>query len=207
MNTFNRYEEFKANAVQINLEETFAFLKSLTGLSKGKIKSAIPTINGLEIEFQKGDRCIKFSTGSLLSCEAPVQYQHSSYGFLKPFEIITPVKKYSVKNGAGSATIKIGQGFSSNGELWELESNFTETTGFFRAVLPIDGFTKIPVHYFLGEPFMVGSSFRAAGYVNITVNEYQIGFYDYDFEKQRYIFIECKNSTDYAVFEKLLETV
>jgi hypothetical protein len=203
----NRYEELKLTAVKVNLNETFGFLQSLTELKKGTIKSEIPTINGLEIEFQKGERCIKFSTGPILSCEAPVQYQHSNYGINKPFEIFESENKYSIKNGAGSSSVNWGQGFSIKGELWELESNFTEGAGFFRAVFPIDGFTKIPVHYFLGEHFIVGTALRAAGYINVNINEYQIGFYDYDFEKQRYIFIECKNSIDYSVFEKLLETI
>ncbi len=203
----DRYEELKLTAKKVNLEETFTFLKSLTQLKKGVIKSEIPTINGLEIEFKKGDRCIDFSTGPILSCESPVKYQHSSYGFLKPFEIFESGNKYSIKNGAGSASIKMGQGFSSEGKLWELESNFSEGCGFFRAILPIDGFTKIPVHYFLGQHFTVGNSFREAGFVKVQINEYEIGFYDYDLDKQRLIFIECNNLIDYAVFEKLLEAV
>ena len=203
----DRYEELKLTAEKVNLEETFTFLGSLTELKKGIIKSEIPTINGLAIDFKKGDRCINFSTGPIMDCKEPVKYQHSSYGFLKPFEIFESEKKYSIKNGAGSASIKMGQGFSSEGQLWELESNFSEGTGFFRAILPIDGFTKIPVHYFLGQHFTVGTSFRAAGYVKVKINGYQIGFYDYNLKKQPYIFIECKNSIDYAVFEKLLEAV
>lgn len=202
-----RYEELKLTAEKVNLEETFAFLKSMTDLKKGVIKSEIPTINGLEIEFKKGDRCIDFSTGPILNCEEPVKYQNSSYGFLKPFEIIESEKKYLIKNGAGSASIKMGQGFSSEGHLWELESNFSDSRGFFRAIFPIDGFTKTPVNYFLGQHFAVSSSLRAAGFVKVQINEYEIGFYDYDLDKQKHIFIECKNLIDYAVFEKLLEAV
>lgn len=204
----NELDKLKESAENININETISFIKNLNKRKSGKIQSDIPTINGLVIEFQKAKRCFKFSTGSILSCESPVQYQNSSYGFQKPFKIGCDTNLYNIENGIGNISIKIGQGFATEGELWEIEtSTFKQTKGFFRAILPISKFAKAPLYYLLGRSMTFGSIFRAAGYVNIKLNENEIGFFDFDIDKQKYIAIECKCNTDYIVFEKIIESV
>lgn len=202
-----KYEEAKLNATSVNLDETIDFLHSFAELQHGTIKSQIPTINGLGITFQKSDRCIKFSTGPILSTQSPVQYQKSGYGFANPFEIITANRTYISHHGAGSLSLKMADGFSSEGELWELESNFAGGRGYYRAIFPLDDYTEIPVSHLLGEPFKTNNSFRAAGYITVHIDEFEIGFFDYQVDKKKFVFIECKNLIDREVFEDLVESI
>lgn len=203
----DKFEELRLTAEKVELDETFSFLKEIKKTNEGQIESHIPTINGLGIKFKKGDRCIKFSTEPMLSCDEPVKYQSSTYGFQKPFKIISPRINCIVEHGVGEVSIKMGQGFASEGKLWEIESNYKTETGFFRAIFPIDGFTAIPLNYFLGRHFKVGSSLRVAGYVDIKICENELAFFDYRFEKDQFIFIDCKTCVDYTAFEKLIEVV
>ncbi len=204
----NKLDKLRESAENININETISFIKNLNERKTGKIQSNIPTINGLTIEFQKAKRCLKFSTDSILNCESPIQYQNSSYGFQKPFKIECNDNLFIVENGIGSISIKIDKGFSTEGELWEIETNtFKQTKGFFRAILPLSKFSKAPLHYLLGKSMKFGSIFRAAGYINVKLSENEIGFFDFDIDKQKYIAIECKCNTDFVVFEKIIESI
>lgn len=204
----NKLDELKESAKNININNTISFIKCLNERKIGKIQSDIPTINGLTIEFQKSKRCFRFSTDSIMDCKSPVKYQNSSYGFQKPFKIEYEDNLYAIENGIGAISIKIGQGFATEGELWEIETNtFKQTKGFFRAVLPLSKFAKAPLHYLLGKSMNFGSTFRAAGYINIKLNENEIGFFDFDIDKQKYVAIECRQSTDFILFERIIESL
>lgn len=205
----NKFEHIKSTAKNINLTETISFLERVADTKRGKIISEIPTINGLEIEFTKADRCFKFSTGSIVSCggDTPANYQGSGYGFMKPFEIIDSEITYKVREGAGLITSHIGNEFSTTGELWDLETNFSEGAGFFRVLFPIDRATKTLIPYLLGEPMVVGNSFKAAGYVSVLLDGIKLGIYDYDIKNDKYFFIESNTETEYPIFEKILESI
>lgn len=202
---WDKTAELINTAIDVNLSETFEFLEKQKQVKVLKIKSKFPTINGLEMKILKVQKCIEFSTGPLLSCKNPAQYQIFAYGFNKPFELIDSNNLYSVKNGVG--TVGIGMGTPNNGKLYELDSNFKTDTGFFRAIFPINDSTKVPVDYLLGCHFKVGNSLRGFGYVQIEVEGYQIGFYDYTLNDQKYIFIDCKNRIGHTIFEKLVEAL
>jgi len=204
-------EELALTATVINLTETFVFLRKFSKEQIGIIKSPYPTINGLEIKFLKRNRCFQFSTGSLLACEAPVRFQHIGYGFLKPFEIYTKEGIYLVKYGIGKLTNNIGKDFSNNGELWELESKLEPELGYFRAVLPIKKFAKVPLDIILGQHFKVleslQESLRVAGLITIKLEPYVVNLFDYYFENKRCIFIDCKELIGYSTFEKIIEAI
>lgn len=56
----------KTIATEIYLDGSFTFLKSLFERKNTRIISLYPTLNSLECEIEKGNRCFTFKTGSLL---------------------------------------------------------------------------------------------------------------------------------------------
>lgn len=203
----NHLENLKSDAIEINLDETFKFLKDFAKSKTGIIESEIPTINGLNITFHKGPRGVIFETPPILYTVTPVKYQSINYGFTKSFNIIYNNQKLIVKDGIGKLKIKMGEGFSATGTLYELETSTFRNEGYFRAIFPIDGFTKIPLKYFLGQPFKIGESYRVAGLIQIEVNQKSLRIFDYEKEKQRFLFIDSKTKTSYEEFEKIIESV
>jgi hypothetical protein len=203
----NDIDDIKANSIKVNLSQTINFLEKYQKTQKGIIHSEIPTIDGIGIQFTKGQRCFNYVADPLANCEAPVRFQAIGYGFQKPFAIVSPENICLVKYGAGAIEFKLGTDISTEGELWQLESNLEGGNGFFRAVLPVDGFTQLPGKYIIGLPFLTETGLRYAGYIKIKCNEYGIGLYDYDIDKQRYIFIDCLNEIEYSKFEKIIESV
>lgn len=203
--------ELRRTAIKVTLFETFSFIEKQKIANRATIISDIPTINGLEMEYAKAKRVYSFSTGQILSCgpnDAPANYQSSGYGLLKPFLLKDLNNTYSVKDGAGKANIEMGKGFSTEGELWGLETLDDSTNGYFRAVYPIDGFTRVPVNYMIGHHFLIDeNSLRGHGYIQIKIGSLNIGFYDYDHGKQRYIFIDCKDRVSLGEFEKILDAI
>lgn len=202
-----RERELRQTAAKIDLESTFALLDKLTAFQKGEIVSAIPTINGLEIEFRKTDRAFEFSTGPINSVRAPVIYQKSYYGLSKPFDIKWGNTLLRVKDGAGKAAIHMGKGFSTSGQLYDLDGITTQEPTYFRAIMPATPTMQTPVRYMLGKHFEVGTALRAFGLIKLTIRGNDFQFYDYHKGKQRYIFLESIMPVSMTEFRLALDSV
>ncbi len=110
-------------------------------------------------------------------------------------------------SGACNVSNNIGSGFNSNGELCELDWNFDESNGYYRALLPLSQFSRPPVNYISGGAFKVGRSTRYYGYISIQLGDNRMAFYDYSYKKQRYLVIDSLSSMVYPQFEKAVEAV
>ena len=73
--------------------------------------------------------------------------------------------------------------------------------------MPIGGYTKVPNKYFWTNSFKIGDSIRGAGYLEIKIDDINFGFFDYEIEKKRFIFIDCHKEIKKEQFEKLAETI
>lgn len=203
----NHLTKLTSEAIEINLKDTFTFLDDFSKPKTGIIESEYPTINGLSITFYKAERGIIFETPPILSTVAPAIYQGVNYGFTKTFKIKCGSQILIVKDGVGELKIKFGKGFSTEGTLYDLETEKFRTQGFFRAIFPIDGFTQVPLKYLLGKPFKVGESYRLAGLISVVCNDFDLQVFDYEKDKEKYLFIDCKTEVTYPVFEKILESI
>lgn len=202
-----RIEDIKKNAIQTNLNKTFEFLRRFNRSKKGTIISQYPTINGIDISFKKTYRKFLYETSEILSKGPPVKFQHLGYGMIKPFKIQSNDELYDVKYGACHVSTNIGSGFNSKGELCELDWNFDESKGYYRALLPLSEFSRPPVNYILGSAFKVGRSTRYHGYIPVSLGSHKLAFYDYDYKKQRYLVVDSLTSMDYPEFEKAVEAI
>lgn len=194
-------------ATEIYLDSSFAFLKTLFEKKTTRIISQYPTLNSLECEIEKGERCFTFKTGSMLDCKHPVQYQDDGYGLKKPFDLQYGENIYRVKHGPGKYNIHIGKGFTTDGELHELESPENSAPLFYRAIFPLSTYGQYPVHYIESGPFKTGTSLRILGYVTMGLAKYKLGFYDYDIDNKRYLFIDCHTQTIKKEFEELVDAI
>ncbi|MEM7486361.1 MAG: hypothetical protein AAF348_14230, partial [Bacteroidota bacterium] len=94
-------------------------------------------------------------------------------------------------NGAGSISLKIGEDFTSTGEIRDLKSkSFDNSTGIHRAIIPKPKFHNFPIRYIESEGFNVGSSIRVAGYFSIKINNKRFGVYDYEVNEIKSLVIE-----------------
>ncbi|KYG80978.1 hypothetical protein EV198_2856 [Roseivirga ehrenbergii] len=202
-----RIEDIKKNAIQTNLNKTFEFLRRFNRSKKGTIISQYPTINGIDISFKRTYRKFLYETSEILSKGPPVKFQHLGYRMIKPFKIQSNDELYDVKYGACHVSTNIGSGFNSKGELCELDWNFDESKGYYRALLPLSEFSHPPVNYILGSAFKVGRSTRYHGYIPVSLGSHKLAFYDYDYKKQRYLVVDSLTSMDYPEFEKAVEAI
>ncbi|MEM7486695.1 MAG: hypothetical protein AAF348_15920, partial [Bacteroidota bacterium] len=102
MNKLNRLDKIKLEGVKINLVQTNEFLTNLFSEKEFTIKSNYPTINTIKCFLEKGKRCFKYSAGEILPKGPPVKFQHKSYGYEDPFELINEDYHFIAYNGAGS---------------------------------------------------------------------------------------------------------
>ena len=196
--------KIKVPEIPVILSDTIDFFNELKKPKQGIIKSNIAGINDLEIEFQSINDKLEFSTESLKIPGDPKK--HLGHGLMEEFEIITDSKKYILKNGVRKFSFKISQS-SATGQPSEIAHNHTDSVGFFRVASPIDGYTKIPNKYFGTNPFKIGTSIRGAGYLKVKIDNFNLGFFDYEIEKKNYVFIECHNQINNIQFEKLVECI
>lgn len=144
-------EDIKDEAVSISLSNTEDFLKKIELEKTFEIKSEYPTLNTLECEIKKGERCFKFSTGRILPKGPPAKYQNKSYGLSETFLLENSQRKIEIPGGAGKISIR--NSFEPYGELWELKSENFTAKGHFRAILPLSTFNSKPVEYIESLPF------------------------------------------------------
>jgi hypothetical protein len=204
----NFLEKSKLNAEKINFEETQNYLKALNKGKSGKIISQIPTIHGIDIEFGYDFDCFSFKTEKIVICDNPSQYQQSNYGILEPFSIKTGEKIYDINYGAKSSSLHF-KSMTISGKISKIEHNFSSNNedSYFRAILPLDGYAKPPLQYFLGRGILNGESIKVAGYIDLKINQNNIGFYDYKINEQNYLVVECKTKTSIETFENLFEAI
>ncbi len=190
---------------KISLEETILFLQQFERKQIGIIKSDFPTINGLKIEISKEkSRAVNFKTGWLQNCESPIRFQHIGYGFRRSFVIDINSTEYNVKNGVGSYSMKLGREFK--GDLWDLETiSFKFDKGFFRALIPLNKSSRLPISYISTQHFSVDNALSIAGYAKIDFGVNKIGFFNYTIESRSYLIIESKSKMDYSFFKNALE--
>lgn len=202
-----KFEEIKQSAIDIKLEKTEEFLTNLYAKASFEIISDYPTINSINFELEKGDRCFKYSAGKILPIGPPVKYQSKSYGFQEPFSLKSGHIILKAFKGAASITLNLGKGFSSNGELWELESeNFKKKT-IHRAILPLPQFSKKPMDFIDCLPFKTGSSLRATGYLMLEIDNNKIGLFDYKLNETDSLIIDCYNKIEQKKFENIISSI
>jgi hypothetical protein len=175
-----KLKELMSVAFRVDLKETFSFLGQFSTVQQGIIDSTIPTLNGLAVDFKKGDRAFEFSTGPINSVGPPAIYQSSYYGLSKPFNIIWNEKTLMVANGVGEGDVHLGKGFSTSGKLYDLASDFSDEKKYFRAVLPLRKMMHRPINYMKGEDFVQGTAYRPCGMIRLHLNCVQLRFFDYD---------------------------
>ncbi|HCR52857.1 MAG TPA: hypothetical protein DIW27_00475, partial [Cytophagales bacterium] len=178
----NHLEQAEKTAKHLNHKDTVSFIRGLKSKRVFKIKSKFPTIEGIKCEIVKSDRCFKFECDGLSSSVSPVVYQSEHYGYGDPFELVNDNERILIQNGIGKISMKLAKRFASEGEFWEVESNFRKTPCCHRAIISLDGFYKPPVEFIQSGSFRIGDSLRVAGFINLTISEYPIGFYDYNID-------------------------
>ena len=204
----SRLDKIKLEGAEINLVHTNDFLTNLFSKKEFIIKSKYPTINTIKCSLEKGKRCFKYSAGEILLEGPPVKYQHKSYGYQDPFELINDEFHFTAYNGAGLINLKIGKGFTSTGEIRELKSkSFNNSAGIHRAIIPKPKFHKLPIRYIKSEGFNVGSSIRVAGYFNIVINNKQIGIFDYKVNEVESLVIESYDKIQSNDFENYISAI
>ncbi|AUC77445.1 hypothetical protein [Olleya sp. Bg11-27] len=204
----NRLDKIKLEGAKINLVQTNDFLANLFSKREFIIKSEYPTINTIKCSLEKGSRCFEYSAGEILPEGPPVEYQHKSYGYQDPFELINDEFHFVAYNGASSITLKMGKGFTSTGEINELKSNsFNNSAGIHRAIIPKPKFHNLPIRYIKSEGFNVGSSIRVAGYIKISINNKQFGIFDYKVNEVESLVIETYDNVQSNDFENYISAI
>jgi hypothetical protein len=199
-----KYENIKEASIEVNLTAIIDFLSEFKKTKKGKILSKYETINNLDIEFFNTEDCIEYKTSSLKKIDQKIEY--IGFGMLDPFEILIGDRKFQLLKGANSARFKLSE-FKMNGKIKEIESNLSDSKGYYKAILSIDGFTKIPSNYFWTKSFKIKQNIRAAGYLEINIGNYSLGLFDYMIDNQNYLILECHCESSRNEFEKLLESI
>lgn len=202
-------DEFAAlwkNSPKLLIQPTIDYLNSIEREQEFEIESNFPTINTLSCTLKRGNRSFEYSTGEILPYGPPVKFQHESYGFRKPFALINKENYYKVPISAGKISINIGDGFTSNGELWELESNFDNTISFLRAAIPISQYSEGPISFIESEKFSTEKSLKAAGYIKLEI-PYSATIFDYSIDKKRFLFVDSNIEMEADVFEKLVSAI
>lgn len=203
----NFFEERKLTAEHIEMEATEELLKDLFSEKRGYILSNYPTLNGLEISFTKDVEFYTFKTKSILMCDNPFLYQSKGYGILDPFKIKMKDRVYDIPRGAKSISFKLKE-MELSGNLLEINYQFaSERKSFFRALIPLVKNAKPPLRYLLGRAIIWKKSFKAAGYIDVKINEHDIGIYDYTLNEQDYFIIDVKSKVSYHVFNQIIETI
>lgn len=109
--------------------------------------------------------------------------------------------------GAKTSALHL-KSMTMSGEISKIESNFSETEhSFFRAIIPLNGYAKAPLQYFLGRGILNENSHKIAGYIDLKINDEEIGFYDYRINDVECLVIDYKSKTDIKNFENILETI
>lgn len=194
----------------IDLSDSFSVLHQLRQVQTGIIRSTYPTINGLEITFQKTETDFVFSTGPINGGMpgGPVKYQNDgNYGIGKPFDIIVADKIYRVPHGPGSNIVHMGQGFTTSGTFWELDGMQSAEPDCFRAMLPMMRPMQSPLQYMLGESFKVGTSTSAFGLIKLEVDGIPVYLFGYDNDKIRNLIVEALSPITLPHFRKILEVL
>lgn len=200
----NKLDEIRETAIEIRLEKTDEFIMQLYSKKFYKIISDYPTINTIDCVIEKGDKCFKYSSGEILPLGPPVKYQNKSYGYQDPFKLVNTDFKLNAFKGAASINIKLGQGFTSNGELWELETDGFSSQSFYRAILPFPNFNKKPMEFIENQPFKIGSSLRVAGYISLKIGDKTFGIFDYKINNKDSLIFESYQIIKQTEFENIL---
>ena len=197
-------EDIKNNAKSITSTKTETFIKQLSAKQKFHIKSSYPTINSINCELWKGDRCFNFSSGQILPLGPPAKYQNKGYGFEDIFELVNDQMTILVPKGVRSLQISIGKGFSSTGEIAELISSNLLKESYTRAIIPLSKFSKKPYEHIESKPFKSESWFRPAGFIELIINKFSINIFDFKINEKKSLIIECNNLIDFSIFEEIV---
>lgn len=203
----NHLEEAKRTAKKLELRNTFSFLEKLGRKRAFRIISQFPTINEIKCEIWKGTRCFKFNCDPLNSSVSPALYQQDNYGFQDSFNLQSNDELMEIKKGVGSISLKLANRFSSTGEFWEVESNFKDEVNYHRAVITLDKFHKLPVEFINSGSFETSDSLRVAGFIDLNLSENSIGVFDYNREKDNFLFIDCYNKISPSDFQKIIDAI
>lgn len=203
----SKLDEIRETAKEVYLIKTNEFLSQLYSKTSYKIISTYPTINTIECELEKSDRCFKYSSGEILPIGPPVNYQNKSYGYQEPFKLENSDNKLNAFKGAASISINIGQGFTSNGELWELETDGFSSHALYRAILPLPNFNKKPMAFIESLPFKIGSSLRVAGLIQLIINEKSFDIFDYEINGKNSLIIDSQQVINQSEFENIVSSI
>jgi len=203
----NKLKKIRETATEIKLIKTNEFISQLYSRKKYKIVSNYPTINTIDCGLEKGERCFKYSSGGILPIGPPVKFQNKSYGYQEPFKLENENERLSVFKGAASININIGQGFTSNGEIWELETEGFSSKSFYRAILPLPKFNKKPMEFIECLPFKTGTSLRAAGYIPLIIKGKQFGIFDYKINDKDSLIIDSYQIIKQNDFENIISSI
>jgi hypothetical protein len=203
----NKLDEIRQRAYSVSLAATEEFINVIHQKRRYKILSPYPTINSIDCEIVKGERCFKYYSGEILPIGPPAKFQSKSYGFQDPFDLENDTEKLSVYNGANTINRQLGEEFKSSGEIWEIQSSTFSSQSYLRTLLPLSGFNKKPVGLIQSDPFKIGKALRVAGFVNILIGNNSIGIYDYKIKDKEFLIIECYQLIDSKYFEQIVSAI
>lgn len=203
----SKIEEIRQSAKEIKLAKTTEFLSRLYSKTSYTIVSKYPTINTIACELEKGDRCFKYSSGEILPEGPPVKFQNKSYGYQEPFILENDEGRLNAFQGAAAITLNLGKGFTSNGELWELETNGFNSQSIYRAIVPLPNFNKKPMEYIKSLPFKIGTSLRVAGLIHLMIKEKPFDIFDYKINDKHCLIIDSKYNIDQNEFENIVSSI
>lgn len=203
----SKLDKIRETATEVKLEKTDKYISQLYSKSSYKIVSNYPTINSIDCDIEKGNRCFKYFGGEILLMGPPAKFQNKSYGYQDPFKLEKEGLKLNAFKGAASITINRGKGFTTNGELWELETEGFSSQALYRAIIPFPNFNKKPMEFIESQPFKTSSSLRVAGFIPLNIGNKRFGIFDYKINGTDSLIFESYQIIKQNEFENILSTI
>lgn len=207
-NNKDLFEKRRAKAEKVYLLPTKKFLTELADQTVFKIISPYPTIHNVDCYLKldvSGEVLFRVPQMSRESKIPPVEFQHIGYGLHKPFMLVGNSRAYWLPHGVGTLQMS----FSSEmfkGNISEIESKSQNPSFFFRSLIPMDQSVAVLAGYFQTLSFSTESSFRAAGLMNIKINNIRFRIFDYEIEGQHYLIVDSLDLIAYEDFLKIVKS-
>jgi hypothetical protein len=194
-------------AKEVKIDHIFKYIDEINSEKTLIIKSRYPTIDSISCTIKKSGRYFNYISSEILPKGPPALFQSESYGFQKDFSLIGNNNIYKIKNGAGLIKISFSKGFISVGRLYNIESNFDYYECYYKAIYSLSKFDSKPLSYIQSEPYKTSSFLKAAGYIKLKIDKYEIIFYDYPYKEKNFIVVETLNKVPYNKFKIILNSI
>ena len=192
----------------VKINNTSKYLDNIySNTATYNIVSKHVTINDVRCEIKKGHRCFEFKSDAANFTGSPIKLYNINYGYAEAFRLENEGNSLHAFKGAAVSNVKLFDKLSATGEIWELESRNFSKESYYRAILPLQNFHKAPLYFIESLSFNTESSERAAGLIEITINEIKFLLFDYKIEKSNYLIIDSSQIITQKEFENVLASI